>query len=48
VVTTVTTAWVAELTAAPGSDGVLTDREVTASHARDQAMLAEAGTPAGS
>ena len=28
------------------SDGVLTDPDVTASYARDQAMLAPAGTPA--
>ncbi len=45
-VTTLATAWVDELTAALGSDGVRTDPDVTASYARDQAMLAEAGTPA--
>ncbi|MGY1808527.1 FAD-binding oxidoreductase [Blastococcus sp. SYSU D00669] len=44
--TTVTATWVAELTAALGADGVLTDPDVTAAYARDQAMLAEAGTPA--
>ncbi|MGX5654228.1 FAD-binding oxidoreductase [Geodermatophilus nigrescens] len=44
--TTLATAWVDELTAALGSDGVRTDPDVTASYARDQAMLAEAGTPA--
>jgi glycolate oxidase len=38
--------WVGELQAALGADGVLTDPEVTAAYARDQAMLAEAGTPA--
>jgi len=45
-VTTVTTAWVTELVDALGADGVLTDPDVTAAYARDQAMLAEAGTPA--
>ena len=46
-VTTVTTAlWVAELQDALGADAVLTDPDVTAGYARDQAMLAEAGTPA--
>jgi glycolate oxidase subunit GlcD len=45
-VTTVTTAWVAELTEALGAGSVLTDPDVTPSYARDQAMLAEAGTPA--
>jgi glycolate oxidase subunit GlcD len=45
-VTTATTAWIAELRDALGPDGVLTDPDVTASYARDQAMLAEAGTPA--
>ena len=45
-VTTVTTAWVAELQDLLGADGVLTDPDVTASYARDQAMLAESGTPA--
>lgn len=45
-VTTVETSWVAELRAALGSDAVLTDPDVTAGYARDQAMLAEAGLPA--
>jgi glycolate oxidase len=45
-VTTVTTAWAAELTDALGADSVLTDPDVTAAYARDQAMLAAAGTPA--
>ena len=45
-VTTVTTTWVAELADALGADSVLTDPDVTASYARDQAMFAEAGTPA--
>jgi glycolate oxidase len=45
-VTTLATAWVDELTAALGGDSVLTDLDVTASYARDQAMLAAAGTPA--
>ncbi|WP_346620402.1 FAD-linked oxidase C-terminal domain-containing protein [Blastococcus montanus] len=44
--TTVTTAWVAELQDALGADGVLLDPGVTSSYARDQAMLAPAGTPA--
>jgi glycolate oxidase len=44
--TTVMTAWVAELADELGSDSVLTDPDVTASYARDQAMLAESGTPA--
>ncbi len=44
--TTVTTTWVAELADALGPDSVLTDPDVTASYARDQAVLAEAGTPA--
>ncbi|WP_409328509.1 FAD-binding oxidoreductase [Trujillonella humicola] len=44
--TTVTTAWIAELVDALGAGSVLTDPDVTASYARDQAMLAEAGTPA--
>src|SRR3954463_8858577 len=44
--TTVTTAWMAELAGALGNDSVLTDPDVTAAYARDQAMLAEAGTPA--
>ncbi|MBM7806250.1 glycolate oxidase [Geodermatophilus bullaregiensis] len=42
---TTTTAWLDELTAALGADGVLTDPDVTASYARDQAMFTEAGTP---
>jgi glycolate oxidase len=45
-VTTTTTTWVAELQDALGPGSVLTDPDVTASYARDQAMLAEAGTPA--
>jgi len=45
-VTALTTTWVRELQDALGHDGVLTDPEVTASYARDQAMLAEAGVPA--
>ncbi|GAB3202777.1 FAD-linked oxidase C-terminal domain-containing protein [Geodermatophilus arenarius] len=45
-VTTLATAWVDELAAVLGRDGVLTDPDVTAAYARDQAMLAEAGTPA--
>jgi glycolate oxidase len=45
-VTTVTTTWVAELADALGADSVLTDPDVTASYARDQAVLAHAGTPA--
>ncbi|MGY1795669.1 FAD-binding oxidoreductase [Geodermatophilus sp. SYSU D00525] len=44
--TTLATAWVDELAAVLGRDGVLTDPDVTAAYARDQAMLAEAGTPA--
>ena len=44
--TAVTTTWVAELGAALGDGNVLTDPDVTAAYARDQAMLAEAGTPA--
>ncbi|SEP02210.1 FAD-binding oxidoreductase [Trujillonella endophytica] len=44
--TTVTTAWVAELVDALGTGGVLVDPDVTASYARDEAMLAGAGTPA--
>ena len=44
--TTATTAWAVELQDALGSDGVLLDPDVTASYARDQAMLAPAGTPA--
>jgi glycolate oxidase len=45
-VTTTTATWVTELTDALGADSVLTDPDVTASYARDQAMLAAAGTPA--
>ncbi|WP_233491228.1 FAD-binding oxidoreductase [Blastococcus sp. TBT05-19] len=44
--TTVATVWLAELVDALGGDGVLTDPDVTSAYARDQAMLAEAGTPA--
>ena len=45
-VTTATPAWVGELQDALGPGGVLLDRDVTAAYARDQAMLAPAGTPA--
>jgi glycolate oxidase len=45
-VTTLVTAWAAELTDALGPGSVLTDPDVTAAYARDQAMLAEAGIPA--
>jgi glycolate oxidase len=45
-VTTVTAAWTTELRDALGADGVLTDPDVTAAYARDQAMLAPAGLPA--
>jgi glycolate oxidase subunit GlcD len=45
-VTTLRTPWLTELRAAVGQDAVLTDPEVTAGYARDQAMLADAGTPA--
>ena len=45
-VTTVTATWVAELEDALGPHSVLLDPDVTASYARDQAMLAPAGTPA--
>ena len=45
-VTTATVAWTADLRAALGDDGVLTDPDVTSAYARDQAMLAPAGTPA--
>jgi glycolate oxidase len=45
-VTTTTTRWVTELQDALGADGVLLDADVTAAYARDQAMLAPAGTPA--
>ncbi|MCZ2859130.1 FAD-binding oxidoreductase [Blastococcus sp. VKM Ac-2987] len=44
--TTTTATWLAELTDALGADGVRTDPDVTAGYARDQAMLAPAGTPA--
>ena len=44
--TTTTSTWAAELSAALGEQNVLTDPDVTAAYARDQAMLAEAGTPA--
>ena len=44
--TALTTTWVRELQDALGRESVLTDPEVTASYARDQAMLAEAGVPA--
>ncbi|WP_448641395.1 FAD-binding oxidoreductase [Geodermatophilus sp. URMC 63] len=44
--TALTTAWVDELTAALGADSVRTDPDVTAAYARDQAVLADAGTPA--
>jgi glycolate oxidase len=43
---TVTTSWVTELQDVLGADSVLTDPDVTAAYARDQAMLAPAGTPA--
>jgi glycolate oxidase len=43
---TVTTSWVTELENALGTDSVLTDPDVTTAYARDQAMLAPAGTPA--
>jgi glycolate oxidase len=45
-VTTVAAAWTTELRDALGTDGVLTDPDVTAAYARDQAMLAPAGLPA--
>ena len=45
-VTATTTAWVAGLQDALGPDSVLTDPDVTAAYARDQAMLAPAGIPA--
>ncbi|MCZ2821801.1 FAD-binding protein [Modestobacter sp. VKM Ac-2977] len=44
--TALTTTWVRELQDALGPDSVLTDPDVTAAYARDQAMLAEAGLPA--
>ena len=46
VTTVATTAWLAELREALGPGSVLTDPEVTVGYARDQAMLATAGTPA--
>ena len=45
-VTTATAAWVTELQDALGPGSVLLDPDVTAAYARDQAMLAPAGTPA--
>ena len=45
-VTATTTAWVGELQDALGAPNVLLDPDVTAVYARDQAMLAPAGTPA--
>jgi glycolate oxidase len=45
-VTTATAAWVSELRDALGAGSVLLDPDVTAAYARDQAMLAPAGTPA--
>ena len=45
-VTTVATAWMSELRDVLGTDGALLDPDVTAAYARDQAMLAPAGTPA--
>jgi glycolate oxidase len=45
-VTVLTTTWVRELQDALGPDSVLTDPDVTAAYARDQAMLVEAGLPA--
>ncbi|MCW2582071.1 MAG: glcD [Klenkia sp.] len=39
-------AWLDELVEALGAGSVLTDPDVTAAYARDQAMLAESGTPA--
>ncbi len=44
--TALTTAWVEELTTALGPDAVRTDPDVTVAYARDQALMAEAGTPA--
>ena len=44
--TTVVTTWVGELRDVLGADAVLTDPDVTSGYARDQAMLAAAGTPA--
>jgi hypothetical protein len=43
---TTTSTWTAELSAALGQQNVLPDPDVTAASTRDQAMLAEAGTPA--
>ena len=40
------TAWVSELRDVRGADSVLTDPDVTAAYARDQSLLAPAGTPA--
>ena len=40
------TTWVAELQDALGGDAVLTDPDVTAAYARDQAVMAPAGVPA--
>ena len=45
-VTALTTTWVRELQDALGPDSVLTDPDVTAAYARDQAMLVSAGLPA--
>jgi glycolate oxidase len=45
-VTTTTTRWTTELQDALGPGSVLLDPDVTAAYARDQAMLAPAGTPA--
>ena len=45
-VTVTTATWVSELQDALGADSVLLDPDVTATYARDQAMLAPAGTPA--
>ncbi len=44
--TATTDSWIAELRAVLGPDGVLTDPDVTAAYARDQAMLVDAGMPA--
>ena len=43
--TATTARWTAELQSALGSDAVLTDPDVTAAYARDQAMFAPAGVP---
>jgi glycolate oxidase subunit GlcD len=45
-VSPVTATWTAELRDAVGADSVLTDPDVTVAYARDQAMLAPAGSPA--